>query len=52
MIATTVSTQFNHGLNATTFFAALVGKTVTVKGSWNEAILTATSVQLGDDGDE
>jgi hypothetical protein len=52
MIATTASTQFNQGLNATTFFAAPVGKTVTVKGSWNGTVLTAASVQLGDDGDD
>jgi len=49
-IATTASTQFNQGLNATTFFAAPVGKTATVKGSWNGTVLSATSIQLGDEG--
>jgi cytoskeletal protein CcmA (bactofilin family) len=51
-IATTASTQFNQGLNATSFFTAPVGRTVTVKGSWNGAILTAASVQLGDNSDD
>ena len=50
-VATTSATHFNHGLTAATFFANPVGKTVSVKGSWNGTVLSADDVQIGDDDD-
>lgn len=51
-IATTSATQFANGLNATTFFAAPVGKIASVKGSWNGTILTADQLQTGEDTED
>jgi hypothetical protein len=50
-IATTSATQFSNGPNATTFSTALVGKTASVKGSWNGTVLTADRVQIGEDNE-
>ncbi|HEY3784759.1 MAG TPA: DUF5666 domain-containing protein [Steroidobacteraceae bacterium] len=51
-VATTSASQFNHGLNATTFFTGLVGKVASVQGSWDGATLTAQKVQLGEDDED
>jgi len=51
-VATTSATKFNHGLDAATFFATAVGKTVSVKGSWNGTVLAADEVQSGDGGED
>lgn len=51
-VATTSATQFNHGLNATTFFTGLVGKVASVQGSWDGTTLTAQKVQLGEDDND
>jgi len=51
-VATTAATDFSDGLNATTFFNTAVGKSASVRGSWNGTMLTASTVQLGDDHDE
>jgi hypothetical protein len=51
-VATTPATQFDNGLNATTFFAAPVGRTVSARGSWNGTTLDAAEVQLGDDNQD
>jgi hypothetical protein len=51
-VATTDATQFSDGLDATTFFDALIGHVATVRGSWDGSVLTADQAQLGqhDDG--
>ena len=51
-IATTMTTQFNQGLNATTFFTGLEGKIASVLGSWDGAVLTADKAQLGEDDED
>ena len=51
-VATTAATDFSNGLNATTFFDTAVGKSASVRGSWDGAMLSASKVQLGDDNDE
>lgn len=48
-VATTNSTQFGNGLDATTFFASVAGQMASVQGSWNGTTLTATQVSLGGD---
>lgn len=52
-VATSGATQFSDGLDGGTFFADPVGKTVSVRGTWDGATLAASEVQLGenDDGD-
>jgi hypothetical protein len=52
-VATTDHTNFNHGLNAAAFFQnGPVGETVTVRGAWDGALLTADDVNVGDDNDD
>lgn len=53
-VATDSSTSFNHGLNATSFFASgPVGQTVSITGTWDGSVLTANDVNIGDDnGDD
>jgi len=51
-VATTAATQFNHGLNATTFFNGLTGQIVSVRGAWNGTTLTATQAQIGQDEED
>jgi len=46
------ATQFNHGLNAATFFNGLVGKIASVRGTWDGTTLTAARAQLGQDDED
>jgi hypothetical protein len=50
-VATTTSTHFDNGLTATTFFAAPVGKMISVQGSWNGTTLTADKIKAAENDD-
>lgn len=53
-VATSDATEFSNGLEGLTFFGDPVGKTVSVRGTWDGVTLAASQVELGenDDGDD